>query len=226
MSQNIVNKALFYGGVFEDDVFLLPDDLPWSVFLANKGEKLHPGMITWGLLSILPETGLYNVTKSLERRAAIPLPAWELRQPLVSTNAFCRSDGTPSDIPAAVWAIYTTAKMVRYTDVVSRMLSRDPNQPVISHLANSICEMTTANSNLVDALISGNHLERIRAQAVFDLISRHVSKLLGLVFREMGENDDDDDRWLIVRLAGADFNLYLQLEALRHDVLTPEDVLS
>lgn len=226
MTHNIVDKALFYGGVFEDDAaLLLPDNLPWSVFLANKEEKWHPGMITWGLLSILPEVGLYNVTKNLERRAATPLPAWELRQPLVSASTFCRSDGTPTDILAAVWAIYTTAKMVRYTDVASRMLSRDPSQPV-SHLANSICEMTTANSNLVDALISGKHLERKRAQAVFDLISRHVSNLLGLVFREMGENDEDNDHWLTVRLAGEDFNLYLQLEALHHDALTPEDVLS
>ena len=87
--------------------------------------------------------------------------------------------------------------------------------------------MTTANSNLVDALISGKHLERKRAQAVFDLISHHVSKLLGLVFREDEENVDENDLyWLMVRLAGDDFNLYLQLEALHHDALTPEDVLS
>ena len=35
-----------------------------------------------------------------------------------------------------------------------------------------------------------------------------------------------DDGKVTVRLAGEDFNLYLQLEALHHDALTPEDVLS
>ena len=224
MTALTVDKHLFHNGVFEDDAAKLPDDLPWSVFLANQDSKWHPGMITWGLLSILPPHALYNATASLERRAAIALPSWEMRYRLVSNNDFCRSDGTPADVLAAVWSIYTTAKMVRYTDVASRMLSQDPASP-ICHLANSICEMTTANSNLVDALLSGNYLERARAQAVFDLISHHVSKLLGLVFREDEENVDENDLyWLMVRLAGDDFNLYLQLEALRHDVLTPEDI--
>lgn len=212
--KQFVNRSLFLGGPLEtkaQDSF--PDEpLSWHTFLKDEHGHWGSDMRLWALLSILPHGELYTVARHLERRAATAVSGWELREPLVQAASFCKSDGTPMDRLAAVWACYTTARTVLHVDVARLAMKADPTDPLWPHVVMSIAELTTAATNLVDAAISGTKRERVMADRQFTAIVEHVSRLLGLISEN--ETIDHNRAWLTIFLAAADLRLYLTLKAL------------